>query len=79
MKADVCGLPYMIMEGAEAATWGSAVIAGKAAGILPSLKSADVNRKISGVMPVNMETNGKFSSFVLKYNRLLENVNHMGE
>lgn len=79
MKADVCGLPYMIMEGSEAATWGSAVIAGKAAGILPSLKSADVNRKISGVMPVNMETNGKFSSFVLKYIRLLENVNHMGE
>jgi xylulokinase len=37
IKADVLGVPYQPLEGAEFGSWGSAMIAGKAAGIFDDL------------------------------------------
>lgn len=37
IKADVLGVPYQPLQGQESGTWGSAIIAGKAAGIFDDL------------------------------------------
>ncbi len=37
IKADVLGVPYQPLEGNEFGTWGSAIIAGKAAGVFDGL------------------------------------------
>jgi xylulokinase len=37
IKADVLGVPYQRLAGSEFGTWGAAMIAGKAAGLIPDL------------------------------------------
>jgi xylulokinase len=37
IKADVLGIPYQSLRGNEFGTWGAAMIAGKAAGVIPDL------------------------------------------
>ena len=39
IKADVLGIPYQSLQGAEFGSWGSAMIAGKAAGIFDDLRT----------------------------------------
>ncbi len=40
IKADVLGVPYQALQGSEFGTWGSAMIAGKAAGLFDDLAEA---------------------------------------
>jgi xylulokinase len=43
IKADVLGVPYQRLKGNEFGTWGAAMIAGKAAGIIDDLASHSKN------------------------------------
>jgi xylulokinase len=61
MKADILGVPYRRVLRAESATWGAALIAGKASGLVPdlvgsALRSAPVSGEVleprAGMRPV---------------------------
>jgi xylulokinase len=69
IKADVLGVPYQPLRGNEFGSWGSAMVAGKAAGIFSDLVEVAASHALPGGEPSqpDPETHQIYSSFILKY------------
>jgi xylulokinase len=55
IKADVLGVPYQPLQGSEFGSWGSAMIAGKAAGIFDDLAEVASRSSIPAGEPIRPE------------------------
>ncbi len=77
IKADVLNVAYTSLKGNEFGTWGAAMIAGKAAGVIDDLAShADQCAQISGeVFQPNPENHLKYQSIVQDYIKLQDMLN----
>ncbi len=69
IKADVLGVPYQPLEGAEFGSWGSAMIAGKAAGIFDDLAIVSHEHARSAGDPINpdAEIYSEYAPLVSQY------------
>jgi xylulokinase len=69
IKADVLGVPYQPLEGAEFGSWGSAMIAGKAAGIYDDLAivAHEHARPASGPIAPDIETHSVYAPLISEY------------
>lgn len=57
IKADVLGVPYQSLHGAEFGSWGSAMIAGKAAGIFDDLRTIAHEKALPKGQPLQPNPN----------------------
>ena len=71
IKAHVLGVPYQPLEGSEFATWGSAMVAGKAAGIFSDLAAVAQERAVPNGSPFqpSPEVSAVYQPLVEKYIR----------
>lgn len=69
IKADVLGMPYQRLQGSEFGTWGSAMIAGKAAGVFDDLSEvADrVSRPAGEPLQPNPDTFSLYQPYVKQH------------
>ena len=77
IKADVLGVPFQSLDGNEFGTWGSALIAGKAAGLFDNLaqraeEGANPYGKAARPNPANQEI---YAPIVARYIELQKNLN----
>ena len=71
IKADVLGVPYQPLRGSEFGSWGSAMIAGKAAGVFGDLASVADEHAIpaSAPIPPNPENHAIYTTLAARYIR----------
>jgi len=69
IKADVLGVPYQPLRGSEFGSWGSAMIAGKAAGVFDGLASVADEHAIpaSAPIPPNPENHAIYHTLAARY------------
>ncbi len=69
IKADVSGVPYQRLDRSEFGSWGSAMIAGKAAGVFDDLASVAANhaRPAGDAIRPRPENRGKYQPLVEQY------------
>jgi xylulokinase len=72
IKADVLGVPYQPLQGAEFGSWGSAMIAGKAAGIFDDLSAIAHEKALPRGNPLQPDPDHHdvYRSLIAKYIRL---------
>jgi xylulokinase len=72
MKADVLGVPYQRLQGNEFGTWGAAMIAGKAAGVIDDLAAHATNCAVPYSAPAcpRSEIHEIYQPLVEKYIRM---------
>ena len=76
IKADVLGVPYLRLDRSEFGTWGSAMIAGKAAGIFDDLTTTAYDHARPTGKPVapDAERHAAYQSHVSRYIHLQETL-----
>ena len=77
IKADVLGVPYQRLKGNEFGTWGAAMIAGKAAGLIDNLAAhAEQTAILSGAPCLPSEANHEvYGPIIEKYIALEQMLN----
>lgn len=77
IKADVLGVPFQRLTGSEFGTWGAALIAAKAAGLVDNLaeRAGEGARPAGEAARPNAEVHQSYQSMVDKYIRM-ENILH---
>ncbi len=78
LKADVLGLAYHRIQVEEAATWGSAVLAGRAVGMFDSLEAAGGSRKIVETYLPCEERHAAYTAKTKRYGELLRSLGGEG-
>ena len=78
IKADVLGIPYQRLARTEFGTWGSAMVAGKAAGVFDDLREIATRsaQRAGGPVLPDATTNRQFEPLVRKYICLQEQLSH---
>ncbi len=72
IKADVLGIPYIMLGREEFGVLGSAILAGYATGVFPDLKkTADDFNKVSNIIKPDRKLNNYYKNFVEYYSVLL--------
>ncbi len=76
IKADVLGVPYLALQGSEFGTWGSAMIAGKAAGLFDDLAAVAGEHAIAAGNPSqpDAENHNAYTTLVPQYVRWQKNL-----
>jgi len=69
IKADVLGVPYQPLQGNEFGSWGSAMIAGKAAGIFDDLVTvaSEQARPASDPLPPDPDNHAAYQALVAQH------------
>ena len=78
IKADVLGVPYQRLAGSEFGTWGAAMIAGKAAGLITDLAAhAEKQRgsRRTALAPSIADAHAAYKPIIERYIRLERALN----
>ncbi len=76
IKADVLGVPYQALRGSEFGTWGSALVAGKAAGVFDDLAAAAKEHAVPAGPPIspNLPNHQLYQGYAGEYIRWQEKL-----
>jgi xylulokinase len=77
IKADVLGVRYVRLAGSQFGTWGAAMIAGKAAGLIPDLADHAQKSAVRDGKPAqpSQDAHAAYRPIVERYIRLQETLN----